>query len=71
MTGAWKRNEVMHTRSESVTEAHWGGGRRRSGREKKVIAALYGTDGDGRPGLEIVQDEKERFERDREEEKGW
>jgi len=47
--------------SDYLTQ-EWSGSK--SGREKQVIAALYGgNDGTGRPGLEMLQEESERLER--------
>lgn len=59
-TGTWVANETEAKRTEYLAY-DWSD--TKSGREKQVIAALYGgNDAEGRPGLEMLLEESERLQ---------
>jgi hypothetical protein len=57
MTGRWKR--VESKLEPDYLPREWSEGRR--GRESAILGALYGTDEAGKPGLEVLQEERERL----------
>lgn len=60
MAGTWSDNEAQ-AMSSDWAQHDWSD--TKSGREKQVIAALYGgNDGTGKPGLEMLQEESERLQ---------
>jgi hypothetical protein len=64
-TGTWRR---MGRQFEAeYLPMEWSDGD--IGRNKKIVAALYGTDEDGKPGLDVLKEERERLINNIEEEK--
>lgn len=59
-TGRWKRIEKS---AAGWLPTEWEDGR--TGREKKILGALYGTDDGGKPGLEVLQEEAARIKKDK------
>ena len=65
-TGPWSTNEI-HFKANDSSPQHWAS--RRSEKEQKVMNVLYGTDREGKPGLEILKEEMRRLSRNMEEDK--
>lgn len=61
--GEWSENEEQFKQPEYLSN---GWSDTRSGRGKRVVAALYGDDGTGKPELELLVDETERLDKNKE-----
>jgi hypothetical protein len=56
-TGRWKRVQAGWT--PDYLTGQWSEARK--GREKRILAALYGTEETGQPGLEVLMEERARL----------
>jgi len=65
ITGRWKRLDLALGPGELPNE--WSHGK--PGRETKILGALYGTDEAGKPGLEVLLEERARLMKNVEEER--
>lgn len=65
-TGPWSTNET-HFKMSDTSSQIWAS--RRSEKEQKVMNVLYGTDKEGKPGLEILEEERSRLLKNMEEDK--
>lgn len=63
-TGPWSTNETHFKVSDASGQA-WAS--RRSEKEQKVIDVLYGSDREGKPGFEILEEERKRLLKNMEE----
>ena len=64
-TGTWRIARRQFESDYLPTE--WSNGK--IGREKKILAAFYGTDDGGKPGLDVLKEERERLIQNMEEER--
>ena len=64
-TGRWQRTGEQI--EPDYLPMEWNDGRK--GREGKILAALYGTDVGGKPGLEVLKEERARLIKNIEEER--
>jgi len=64
-TGTWRRKGQQF--ESEYLPMEWSDGK--IGRDKKILAALYGTDEGGKPGLDVLKEERERLIKNMKEEK--